>query len=126
VVPLARHFLAFFAGSLRRATPSLSPDAEEALAAYEWPGNIRELRNVMERAVILWPAQIIEPQALPEPVQAHRETLPQFGGDFTLEEIERRHVLALLAHSDKLEDIATTLGIDVSTLWRKRKKYESS
>ena len=125
VVPLARHFLAFFAGSLRRATPSLSPDAEEALAAYEWPGNIRELRNVMERAVILWPAQIIAPQALPETVQAHHETLPQFGGDFTLEEIERRHVLALLARSDKLEDIATTLGIDVSTLWRKRKKYES-
>ena len=126
VLPLARHFLAFFAGSLRRATPTLSHDAEEALAAYDWPGNVRELRNVMERAVILWPAQIIEPEALPEPVQVHHESLPQFGGDFTLEQIERRHVLALLARTDKLEDVASTLGIDVSTLWRKRRKYESS
>jgi two-component system response regulator RegA len=52
--------------------------------------------------------------------------LPEFGGNYTLEQIERRHILALLARNDKLDEVAHTLGIDVSTLWRKRKKYEGT
>ncbi len=126
VLPLARHFLTFFAKSLGRSTPKLSTDAEEALTSYDWPGNLRELRNAMQRAVTLWPAQIVERLALPERLHSRHALLPEFGGDFTLEEIERRHVLALLARNDKLDEVARTLGIDVSTLWRKRKKYENT
>ena len=126
LLPLARHFLRFFAGALGRVAASLSHDAEDALTSYEWPGNVRELRNAMERATALWPARILEPQGLPEPVQLHRARVPQFGGNFTLEQIERRHILALLARTDRLDDVASTLGIDVSTLWRKRKRYEAS
>lgn len=51
---------------------------------------------------------------------------PEFGGNFTLEEIERRHILALLARNSNLEKVAKTLGINITTLWRKRKKYEGT
>ena len=126
VLLLARHFLAFFARSLDREVPTLSADAEAALLDYDWPGNVGELRNAMQRVVALSPDPVIEPAALPEHLHDRHVSVPECGGDFTLEEIERRHVLALLARNDKLDEVARTLGIDVSTLWRKRKKYEAS
>jgi len=117
----------FFARSARRQTPELSKAAEEALTAYDWPGNIRELRNTVERAVILWPAQVIEPQAFPAHISARIKSAdtPQVGGNFSLDDIEREHVTRVVNRSQTLEDAATILGIDSSTLWRKRKKYES-
>ena len=124
IVRLARRFLEFFARATRRVTPELSAAAEQALLAYPWPGNVRELRNAIERAVILWPAQVIEPQALPERIAAHTTSGPQLGGDFTLDMIEREHTLRVLARTGTLEEAARILGIDSSTLWRKRKKYE--
>jgi NtrC-family two-component system response regulator AlgB len=124
IVLLARRFLEFFARATRRATPELSQAAEQALLAYSWPGNVRELRNAIERAVILWPAQVIEPQAFPERIAAHATSEPQLGGDFSLETIEREHILRILARTTTLEEAAQILGIDSSTLWRKRKKYE--
>ena len=122
VLPLARRFLAFFASSARRPTPELSEAAVRALATYPWPGNVRELRNVMERAVILSPAHILEIEALPDRLQAHLSELPVLGGQFTAEEIEREHILRVLAHAPTMEEAARILGIDASTLWRKRKK----
>jgi NtrC-family two-component system response regulator AlgB len=121
---LARNFLGFFARSAGRRRPVPTPEAEAALLAYGWPGNVRELRNAMERAVILWPADVLTPEALPERVAAHATRLPQLGGDFTLDEIEREHVLRVLARAPTLDDAARILRIDPSTLWRKRKKYE--
>jgi NtrC-family two-component system response regulator AlgB len=121
---LARGFLVFFGRSARRATPELSPAAVDALRAYPWPGNLRELRNAIERAVILWPGRILEPAAFPERVAAHAGGAPQLGGDCSLELIEREHILRVIARSPTLEDAAKILGVDPSTLWRKRKKYE--
>jgi NtrC-family two-component system response regulator AlgB len=126
VLPLARRFLAFFSRAVGRPAPAFSPAAEQALVAYGWPGNVRELRNAVERAVILWPSPVLEPQALPERIQAGaaRDAVPIIGGDFTLEEIERAHIAAVLARSRTKDDAARVLGIDDSTLWRKRKRYE--
>lgn len=125
ILRLARRFLGFFAKSMRRRTPDLSKAAEAALLAYTWPGNIRELRNTIERAVILWPAQVIEPEAFPAHISQHaRSTVPQLGGNFSLEDIEKEHISRIVARSPTLDDAAATLGIDASTLWRKRKKYE--
>jgi NtrC-family two-component system response regulator AlgB len=124
IVRLARRFLEFFARATRRVTPELSVAAEQALLAYSWPGNVRELRNAIERAVILWPAQVMEPQAFPERIAAHAAAGPQLGGDFTLDTIEREHILRVLARTATQEEAAQILGIDSSTLWRKRKKYE--
>lgn len=121
---LARGFLAFFARAARRPGMELSPAALEVLCSYGWPGNIRELRNAIERAVILWPAPVIEPAAFPERIAVQSRTSPRLGGDFTLEAIEREHILSIIARTPTLEDAASILGIDSSTLWRKRKRYE--
>jgi NtrC-family two-component system response regulator AlgB len=124
ILRLARHFVAFTARTARRPVPQLSRTAEEALLAYQWPGNVRELRNAIERAVILWPAQIIEPGAFSERIAAHAPLVPRLGGDFTLEEIEREHILRVVARAPTLEAAARILDIESSTLWRKRKRYE--
>jgi NtrC-family two-component system response regulator AlgB len=126
ILRLARRFLVFFAKSARRQTPALSKAAEESLTAYSWPGNVRELRNTIERAVILWPAKIIEPEAFPAHISARYRAAdaPQVGGNFSLDAIEREHVTRVIARTATLDEAAAVLGIDASTLWRKRKKYE--
>jgi two-component system, NtrC family, response regulator AlgB len=126
VLPLAHRFLAFFARAVGRTLPSFSPAAEAALASYAWPGNVRELRNAIERAVILWPSSIIEPQAFPERIaeSAGRGPVLAVGGDVSVEELERAHISAVVARCRTMEEAAEILGIDVSTLWRKRKRYE--
>jgi two-component system, NtrC family, response regulator AlgB len=125
ILRLARRFLLFFAKAARRHPPELSKAAEAALLAYAWPGNIRELRNAIERAVILWPAQMLEPEAFPPQISTQPLSRgPQLGGDFSLEEIEREHISRVVAKAPTLEDAAAILKIDASTLWRKRKKYE--
>jgi two-component system, NtrC family, response regulator AlgB len=127
ILRLAHRFLGFFAKSARRKTPELSKAAEDALLSYNWPGNIRELRNTIERAVILWPAQVIEPEAFPAHIAARVKAAeaPQIGGNYSLDAIEREHILQVIARTGTLEDAAAILGIDASTLWRKRKKYDS-
>ncbi len=110
----------------RRPTAQLSREAERTLLAYQWPGNVRELRNAIERAVIMWPAQIIEPGAFSERIAAHASLVPRLGGDFTLEQVEREHILRVIAKAPTLEEAARILDIESSTLWRKRKRYEET
>jgi len=124
ILPMAGRFLAFFARAANRPAPSLAPAAEQALLAYQWPGNIRELRNAMERAIILFPERTLGREALPERIAAHVSTAPRLGGDFTIDQIEREHIERVAARAETLEDAAKILGIDASTLYRKRKKYE--
>src|SRR5262249_32453207 len=124
IVPLARGFLAFFARAAKRAALELAPATEEVLLRYAWPGNLRELRNTMERVAILWPGQRVEPAALPERTAPLAPARPRLGGDFTLEAIEREHIEQVLARTKTQEEAAQVLGIDPSTLWRKRKRYE--
>ncbi len=124
ILPLARRFLAFFARAVGRPLPTFSPAADKMLSEYAWPGNVRELRNTVERALILWPSSIIEPEAFPERITGSRDRGPTIGGPFTLEELERAHIAAIVARAPTMEEAARTLGIDDSTLWRKRKKFE--
>jgi two-component system, NtrC family, response regulator AlgB len=124
ILPLARRFLVFSARSLNRPVATLSPAAEKVLTNYDWPGNVRELRNAIERAVILWPSPVLDPLAFPERISGTRERGPRVGGKFTLDELEHAHISAVVAQSKTKEEAAAILGIDDSTLWRKRKKYE--
>jgi len=125
ILAMARHFLAFFAKSAGRAVPELATDAEAALMAYSWPGNVRELRNAIERAMILVPARTFGADALPERIAAHAIAVPRLGGEFTLDQIEREHIERVIARAATLDDAASTLGIDASTLYRKRKRYDT-
>ena len=123
VIPLARAFLSFFARASGRTVPMLSPGAEEALVRHRWPGNVRELRNAIERALILWPADVIEPASLTGPVAQPATGGPFVGGRFTLDDVEREHIRAVIGACATLDEAATVLGIEPSTLWRKRKRY---
>ncbi len=124
ILPMARQFLAFFARSANRPPPALSAAADNALLAYSWPGNVRELRNAMERAIILYPERTITPEALPERIESRVSTVLRLGGPFTLDQIEREHIERVVGGSATLDDAAKILGIDASTLYRKRKRYE--
>jgi NtrC-family two-component system response regulator AlgB len=74
----------------------------------------------------VWPSGRLEPQAFPEKMMpsAVVSGAPLLGGAHTLEEIEREHVLRVLASAPSLDDAARVLGVDASTLYRKRKKWE--
>jgi NtrC-family two-component system response regulator AlgB len=86
------------------------------------PGNLRELRNVIERAVILAPGEAIEPADLPEAFHGQSVPATVVGARVTLEAIEAEHIRRVLAGAPTLDDAARTLGIDPATLYRKRQK----
>jgi len=123
---LVEHVLAGIAARYRRPMPDLSPAARAALERHAWPGNVRELVNVLERALVLSPGDTIDADALPDALVApSAPDVPALPGTppSSLEELERRHVREVLAASTTLEEAAARLGINPTTLWRKRKRW---
>ena len=103
---------------------TVSAEAMAALVAYDWPGNIRELSNVLERAALLANGDALTPDLLPEEVRSSsRPTVPLQDGDESLEAAERRHIAAVVARHPTLDTAAKALGVDPSTLYRKRERY---
>jgi NtrC-family two-component system response regulator AlgB len=125
ILPLARRFLMHFSRESVVKSPELTMAAETALLAYAWPGNVRELRAAMERAAVLRTGLRVDVDALPERVAARAVHVPYVGGEFSLESIEREHILRVLATAATQEEASRILGIDVTTLWRKRKRYQA-
>jgi len=120
---LAERFLLRYAANYRRPARRFAPAARDAILAYPWPGNIRELQNVVERAVILCSAEQVELDLLSIAETPERKSRPRIGDALSLEDVERSHIRAVIASSASFEAAAATLGIDVSTLYRKRKEY---
>jgi NtrC-family two-component system response regulator AlgB len=119
IPPLAAHFIEQAAARHHQKPPRLSAEAAAALLMHPWPGNIRELRNVIERAVVLSRGPQLELTDLPDRVVA-REGVDR---NLTLEELERRHIESVIQHAMTFEEAADMLGINVATLWRKRRRY---
>jgi len=124
LLPLVSHLLRSLAARHGRSTtPTLSDAARELIESYGWPGNVRELVNALERALVLSTGDVVQADGLPDavlapPAVAHSE---QAAG--SLEDLERTHIQQVLAESVTLEQAAARLGIGVTTLWRKRKRY---
>jgi len=126
ILPLSEKFLAEAAALHRRPFLQFSTEAQKALVAYRWPGNIRELRNIVERAVVLSRGATIRSEDLADVIFAPRTArLTQLSTDSSLEQLEQEHIRRVLTLAPTLEDAAATLGISVATLWRKRKKYRT-
>jgi transcriptional regulator with PAS, ATPase and Fis domain len=124
IVPLARYLLARLAADVGRSYFRLSSEAETALKSHPWPGNIRELRNVLERAILLSEDSLLTPRYLRFDVQSS-------GGDsfladtsFTLVELEHRYIARVLAEEmGRVDQAARRLGIPRSSLYQKIKRY---
>jgi NtrC-family two-component system response regulator AlgB len=121
---LAHGILADLGPQHRRAPLTLAPATLAALQSYPWPGNLRELVNVLERAVILAEGPTLTPDLLPEEVRsACRPYTTAATEAETLDAAERRHIAAVLARHSTLDAAARALGIDPSTLYRKRERF---
>jgi formate hydrogenlyase transcriptional activator len=121
---LVWHFVRQFAGRMRKSYESVSLETMRALCEYDWPGNIRELQNLIERAVILSPAPVLR---VPVRDLHHRTiTVPHSGQHQTLEEAERAHILRTLKETRWVlggpNGAAAQLGINRSTLQFRMKK----
>lgn len=100
--------------------PEISGDAMKSLRSYRWSGNVRELENVLERALLLAANGRIELTHLPEELRQATESSTYAQ---SLEEMEKLHIKRILQNSKDYEEAARILGIDRATLWKKRKKY---
>jgi NtrC-family two-component system response regulator AlgB len=115
----ARRYFGMRAG---KGQIAFSKAVSDAFAAYAWPGNLRELRNVIERAVILATGDTIELADLPEEFSGASKPTFSVGSRVTLDELEAEHIRRVLAASRNLDEAARSLGIDPATLYRKRAK----
>jgi NtrC-family two-component system response regulator AlgB len=124
ILPLAQWLLRHIPIKAGTSQLSLSQAAAEALLRYGWPGNVRELHNALERAAALARSRIIALADLPDSVRQPVSIgfVPTAHGA-SLKDFEREHILRVLAESPTLERAAATLGINVTTLWRKRRHY---
>ncbi len=103
-----------------------SPEAKSLLRRYLWPGNLRELRNAIERAVVLSTGSQIEAAHLSPLIAgpARRGGL-DVGADTTLENLADEHIRQVLARTSRLSEAASILGIDLATLYRRRRKWQT-
>jgi formate hydrogenlyase transcriptional activator len=123
-IPLLVHyFLQKFSARLKKPIDSVPAEVMEVLKAHDWPGNIRELQNFIERSVILSPGTALRP-AFPELKQMHRQPSPTAAR--TLAEAERDHILEVLQQTNWLiggrDGAATRLGLPRTTLVYKMRK----
>jgi len=113
-----------------REKKELHPEALQALKEYHWPGNIRELENVLERAIILSTDEFIRPKDLLLPQQLVMKQSPngdgsqRIGSAISLEELEKEHIASVLINTKWNKNLATKiLGISLKTLYTKIHHY---
>jgi NtrC-family two-component system response regulator AlgB len=119
---LAKRMLEFFSAQNHKVLKGFSHTTIEALRHYSWPGNIRELRNAIERAAILCTANIVQIEHLPASIAPHTPPI-RLGDHVSLKMIEEHHIRRVVASTKTLQEASNILGIDQATLWHKRKQY---
>lgn len=118
---LAERYLAHYARESGRQVIGFTPDALDALLKHSYPGNTRELRNLVERAILLCEGERIGLEHLP-PNLLNMEAY-RVGDLVSLEKISDLHIRRVLASTRSFEAAASVLGINSITLWRRRKRY---
>jgi len=121
IKPLAEHFIAFFAAKVNKPVPEMSPEFVEKLETYLWKGNIRELKNTMERIVILSDNAVLMPEELPQLSNLHLA----LSTSFSLADMEKQHIQRVLEHTKgNKTEAARLLNIGLTTLYRKLEEYK--
>jgi len=121
IMPLAESFLRHFCRVNHKQGLAFAPDARDWVKTHSWPGNIRELRNCVERAVILSHGNLITLEDLSDKPVPSSGQLFSPGDPMTLAKLEELHIRRVLGRAGSLQEAASLLGIDQTTLWRKRK-----
>jgi NtrC-family two-component system response regulator AlgB len=98
-----------------------SEAARQLMERYAWPGNIRELRNVIERAMILASGQEIDVIDLPPSLSETGLESPRLGGPYSIDQIEAEHIRRVMTRVKSVQEAASILKLDPTTLLRKRK-----
>lgn len=126
IMAAAEVFLEGICSQLGKRCPTFTPEARRVLEAHSWPGNLRELRNVIERAAVLSDAATLDLNDFP--MVFEQASVPQYqvGAAISLHALETAHIQMVIAKSPTLEEAARILEIDKSTLYRKRKAMEAS
>jgi len=122
ILELAEHYLMRFARKMNKAIRGFSDEAAARLVAYRWPGNIRELQNVVERAVVLCADDVIRSEDIPGIAEdaASRPPIRRI----RLADVEKEHILAILTAEEwNMQKTADVLGIHRNTLRQKIKDY---
>lgn len=122
---LAEYFMSYFGAKVKKQFTGMSPQFVEKIEAYNWPGNIRELKNIIERAVILAEENVLDETLLPYDLQGPQT--PQAGSAlsaFDLSSVEKLHIQRVLNHTHgNRAEAARLLNIGIATLYRKLKDY---
>jgi len=119
---LANHFASVFAAKTNKSVPVLQKEYLEALQHYNWPGNIRELKNIIERSVILNDESQLSAKNLP--VELQTETDNHFSSAFDLAAVEKQHIRKVLVYTKgNKTETARLLNIGLTTLYRKIEEY---
>jgi len=129
VLRFAEHYVKHCAVQFGRKVEGFTDEAADCIRRYSWPGNLRELRNTIERAVILAPEHLIGLSDLPIEIRqggghpgAIGDAPLQTGAMVTLQALEEQHIRRVLEVTSSMNEAAEILGIDQATLYRKRKK----
>lgn len=122
ILPLAKHFIDRYSGQIGRLTPTLSSEARDLFLSYPWPGNVREMMNAVEHALIVCDGEITR-NDLPIDMLSG-EISPASDDSFDLKSVERNHIIKVLhhTHGNKTET-ARLLKIGLTTLYRKIEEY---
>jgi two-component system, NtrC family, response regulator AlgB len=118
---LAERFLSELKNN--RPIAGFTPEAIDALKTYPWPGNLRELHNVIERAVFLCQDHQVGIPHLPTEFGSRPPAPEEIGDAVSLDKLEEMHIRRVLAKTKSLDEAAKILGIDQATLYRRRRKY---
>jgi NtrC-family two-component system response regulator AlgB len=124
ILPAARGTILSLSTELGRRAPALSAEAAALLQQYPFPGNMRELHNLVERALLLCPGDLLEADAFADINVMKGLGGVRVGEDVKLRDLESEHVARVIDRVRNLRKAATILGIDASTLWRIRKRLE--
>lgn len=125
VILLAKHYLKEFAAKVNKPDFQMSNDFENLLLKHSWKGNIRELKNVMERVVILADHQHLNSALLP--YEFHNEHIGPETDLLKMETVEKQHIIKVLKHTQgNKTETARLLGIGLTTLYRKMEEYQIS
>ena len=124
ISPLTTYFVKQFSEKINRKSLEINPDFLQKLESYHWLGNVRELKNIIERSVILCNGEILNSDVLPYEIQHQEDKINKTISAFSMQSIEKLHIQKVLNYTKgNKTETARLLEIGVATLYRKIDEY---